>query len=63
MFSQFQNKAEKLIVQKSKEAKGALMNFVTISLLTSDPVDSFLEVAKIKCQMFMMLTKVLWLQI
>ena len=39
------------------------MNFVTISLLTSDPVDSFLEVAKIKCQMFMMLTKVLWLYI
>ena len=36
------------------------MKFVAISLMTSDPVGSFLEVAKIKCQMFM-LTKVLWL--
>ena len=51
MISQFQNKADRLIVQKSKKAKEALTQFVAVFLLTSDPVDSFLEVAKIRFQM------------
>ena len=39
------------------------MQFVAVSLLTSDLVDSFLEVAKINYQMLVMLTKVFRLQI
>ena len=39
------------------------MQLATDSFLTSDPVDSFLKVAKISCQALEMLTKVLRLQI
>ena len=34
------------MVSKSKKVKGALLWFIAVSLLTSDPVYSFHEVAK-----------------
>ena len=34
------------MVQKGKQVKGALVQFIIVSLLTADPVDSFREVAK-----------------
>ena len=37
------------------------MQFIAVSLQTLDPVDSFLEVAKITCQSLVMLTKIFWL--
>ena len=44
MFFQFQNKALRLNCIKIKKTKGALV--IPVSLLTSDPVDFFCEVAK-----------------
>ena len=46
-FLSFKIKQKDLIVQKSKKVKGASLQFAGISLLTSDPVDSFVEVSKI----------------
>ena len=44
MFFQFQNKAVRLITEKSKQIKGNLG--IVVSLMTSDPVDFSLEVPK-----------------
>ena len=62
MFFSFKINHKNLIGQKSKKVKGAFAQFIALSLLTSDAVDSFLEVVKISdsCyQMLVMLTKVL----
>ena len=50
-FSSFKIKKQDLIVSKSKKEKGDLVQFIAISLLTSDSVDSFLKVATISYQM------------
>ena len=49
-FSSFKIKKQYLIVYKSKKEKGALAHFIAVSLLTSDSVDFFLEVATISYQ-------------
>ena len=59
----FKIKQKDLIVQKNKKTKGAFVQFIAVSLLTSDPVDSYLEDTQISYQMFMILTRVLRLQI
>ena len=44
MLFQLENKAARLNHLKSKKVKGALVWFLAVSVLTSDPVDSFPEV-------------------
>ena len=39
-------KHQDVMVWNSKKVKGALLQFIAVSLSTSDPVDSFREVAK-----------------
>ena len=51
------------MLRKVKKAKEVLVQFVAVSLLTSDPVDSFLEVVKLSCHIPEILTKVLRLWI
>ena len=48
MFFQFQNKASRLNYLENYQVKGVLVYFIAVSLLTSDPVHSFLKVAKIR---------------
>ena len=40
-----------MVKKKSKKEKGALVQLIAVSLLTSNSVDSFLEVATINYQM------------
>ena len=42
----FKGQQKDLIFQRSKRVEGALVQFITVFLLTPDPVVSFLEVAK-----------------
>ena len=44
MLFQLENKAARFNHLKSKKVKGALVWFLAVSVLTSDPVDSFPEV-------------------
>ena len=46
-------KQKELIIQKRKKVKGAFIQFIALSILTSDTVDSFLEVAKNKLSDFL----------
>ena len=55
----FKRNDQKLLLQKSKKVKEALMQFIAVSILTSVPVDSILEVAKVSNQTLVMLTEVL----
>ena len=64
-FFSFKIKQQDLIVQKCKQVKRVLVQFITVSLLTSDPVDSFLQVYYFSLDnyfsqhhMLLMLTKV-----
>ena len=50
MFFQLQNKEARLNRLECKKEKGALVQFIAVSLLTSDSVYSFLEVATISYQ-------------